>query len=360
MRPGDAKAIAGEKSKMLSRTGSFWYTNTTPETRDYAKNMVTSHILTTAVTGISATPSLVSESPYVALDNVPLRVGPEYTQNLSGDKGPQLPYLTQNAEQWYSVYASPGAPDHPQWACLYEQEGLNFQVLSTELAQFLLWPNPEDPGTLQIKGKDLVKTWAVWVPGNMLVSRIQKSDGQWMIRGIDFQSEHGVVLIYEDPGVLWKDLATTVCGYLRPTCPYSYTLQLDGVSTTGWWVMNYYRNSRGLNSFRRALAEASGLHVCYRDSYIVKRQLMPVGATYWTQYEEIRAWYPHELLSENNQIYRGDIVGVESMSVVENAGDLSITLLEPLFDGMFKSRALEFIHREKPLGAVVNVSIVQV
>ena len=181
-----------------------------------------------------------------------------------------------------------------------------------------------------------------------------------MLRGVDFQAAPGVALLYEDPSVTFPGQKATACGYKPKQCFYKYPLQLDGVQTPGYWVANYYRNQQGLNSFRRAMAEACGLHVWYNDSYIVHRQEMPVGFTYWTEYEKVHAWYPHTGLTVNSKVSRGDIVvDAGDFSVEYNAGVLEITLQEPLFIGTFASTAEEFFKREKPIGIPNTFTIVE-
>jgi hypothetical protein len=309
-----------------------------------------------APTSVAETEQEINVRGDIFEDYFPLSMSPSNVQHVQGNIADQLLGLTGNPEEYVSVFAQPGYPEHPLWTTLFEGE----YVLSSEYTDLLLWYDPSNPGEVSLSPANASFTWVLSVPRLITCTRIQREDGTWMLRGVDFHSAPGVVALYEDPSVSFPSQKATACGFRSKTGSYNYTLQLDGITTPGSWVWKYYRNANGVPSFSRALAEASGLHVWYYDSHIVARQEMPVGYTYWTTQEKVQAWYPHTGLTVGSLVREGDIiVDPEDFSVSESNGELEITLSEPLFIGIYHRRAVEFIRREKPIGVPITVTLIE-
>jgi hypothetical protein len=310
----------------------------------------------TAYTGALETPDLVNTTGWVAADYVNIKISPGSTLKVEGDVADQLLAQAGDPDGLVNVYAVPFELDSPQWVSIYEED-FSF---STENGYITFWADPANPGPLQMTPQD-INSWLVAVPGMMTTTRVQTEQGVWLYRGIDFQSGPGVVLFYEDPSVLFPKQHCTVCGMSPTQGFYNYTLSVDNVRGSGPWVWHYYRNAQSLVAFRRALAEASGLHVWPADTHIVRTHQMPVGATYYTPRGRVDAWYPHTVIPAGRLVYRGDIVVDPDMfSVVETNGEIIVTLSEPLFVGAFLRRAVEFAEREKPLGVNTTITIEEV
>jgi hypothetical protein len=348
----DALTLVGTRHQALSRVGSVWYQNTTVPARNQVKQMVDSHLLQSLTTGLVGARDLVLGREQV-LDYCPVTFGPDRVWNVGLDLGERLESLgIYNSP--LGVWAQPPYNDHGAWTALYE-DGL---ALGTEYGQLLLWPEPGDSTMARISDLGALDQWLVAVDPDFTVLRLQMPDGSWAYRGTEFVSEPGVIVMYTDPRTIWPGAVTGACGVRFQPCPYSYSLQIDGVYGPATWVQDFYRHQQGLEGFRRALAEASGLVVWNDDGAILDRQVRPVGYTYWTGTEERRAWYPHTALAVGQAVERGGIVGGDSLDLTLTGQDLTLTLSAPLFepDSSYDRRARTWAQANRPI--TTNFSIV--
>jgi hypothetical protein len=314
--------------------------------------MVDSHLLQSLTTGILGARDRVLGREQV-VDYAPLRFTRDSVWNVGLDLEARLESLgIYNST--LGVWAQPPYSEHGAWTALY-QEGL---ALGTEYGQLLLWPDPGSSTQTQITTLGALDQWLIACDPALTVYRMQKPDGSWMYRGTEFRSEPGVLLLYTDPFTVWPGGRTAVCGVRLDPNPYSYSLQVDGLYGPGTWVQTFYRNQQGLESFRRALAEAAGLVVWNGDGAVIERQARPVGYTYWTGTEERRAWYPHTALALGQAVERGGIVGGESLGLTLNGHDLTLTLDPPLFEpgSSYDSRARAWALTNRPITTNFSIS----
>lgn len=349
MNPVDSKTLHGTQTGLFGGLGSFWYTQTTPEHARQLRGLARSSFMHPLSQDILGTGRLTSGARAFG-DYLSLRVDPGTLAVIRGDAGPQLESLAGNPEGWLGIYTLPPDP-HSDYLALFEENVEH--TLLTEYNQILLWPNPDTEYQAKVRARDLIDTWVLPVDDNLLVTRVQRDDGRWMVRDLEFRSEPGVVLFYEDPSLWCPSQRACVCGVHPRRNVMEYTQRLDGVPSPAQWVSRWMRGSQSLSVFHRALAEASGLQVAGVDGTVLGILNMPVGAVYYTQYEVLPCMYPHTPLTEGQRLEAGEVIGNLEVQFADNL--LGITLDANLFSGVFLRRARQFIYREKPLGIPLEI-----
>lgn len=354
IRPLESRVMAANRHSVFGRLGSVWVENTTQQARAEAKLMADAVQASASYISAASTYQLMTGQDIV-LDWQPLHLNDQTVFAVQGDLATQLNELAVPAEGWVGVFSQPGGLYHPDWTTLFDHP--DNLALATEYGQLLLFPDSEAQTTTQVNPLADLPTWLVSVPNNQTVLKIQRPDGGWMIRGVDFASEPGVVIMYEDPRALWPAQTTACTVRQRPYCPNSYTLQLDQITGRGQWVADYYRNRGGLQAFERAVAEASGLHVVNQAGSVLAKQVKPVGCTYILPEGEVWAWYPHTQLEVGQAVAVGLIIGEESLTITHTLSTLDVELDPRLFSpgSIYDRRARTFCLRERPLG--LNLSI---
>ena len=351
MNPVDSRNLHETQTGLFGGLGSFWYTQTTPEHARQLRGLARSSFMHPLSQDILGTGRLTTgERAYG--DYLSLRVDPGTLVKISGDAGPQLESLAGNPEGWLGIYTLPPDP-HSDYLALFE-ENTEYTLL-TEYNQVLLWPAPDTEYQAKVRAQDLIDTWVLPVDDNLLVTRVQRDDGRWMVRDLEFRSEPGVVLFYEDPALWCPSQRACVCGVNPGRNVMEYTQRLDGVPSPAQWVSRWMRGSQSLSVFRRALAEASGLQVVGEEGTVLSVLSMPVGAVYYTQSQVLPCLYPHTPLTVGERLEPGRVIGGVSVSLEDNL--LVITLDENLFSGVFLRRAQQFIYREKPLGIPLEITM---
>ena len=350
MNRTDAGNLLNLRTGVFGRLGSFWYTQTTPGHAEQLRTLARSAFSSALTQDILGTGGLAcGDRPYS--DFVTLPVSPGNLAFIGGDAGPALQALAGNPEGWLGVYSMPDN-SHTAWTALF-QENPEYTLL-TEYNQVILWPDPDDGYQTKVRAVDLVDTWVLPVPQDFLVTRIQRQDGSWMVRGLEFQSEPGVILFYEHPTLWCPSQRASACGVRAGTNLIQYTQRVDGVPSPATWVSRWMRGSQSLSVFRRALAEASGLFVTTEAQVILGRLELPVGCLYYTDKQMISCAYPHTLLPVGYLLGAGEVIG--SLEVTLEGNSLEITLDPDLFSGVFLRRAQQFIYREKPLGLYTSIT----
>lgn len=348
MNPVDSRNLNETQTGLFGGLGSFWYSQTTPEHARQLRGLARSSFMHPLSQDILGTGRLTTGGRAFG-DFLGLRVDPGVLMKISGDAGPQLEALAGNPEGWLGIYALPSDP-HGDYLALFEENPE--YTLFTEYNQVLLWPAPDTEYQTKVRAQDLIDTWVLPVEDNLLVTRVQRGDGRWMVRDLEFRSEPGVVLFYEDPALWCPSQRACVCAVNPGRNVMEYTQRVDGTPSPAKWVSRWMRGSQSLSVFRRALAEASGLQVA-DEGTVLSVLSMPVGAVYYTQSQVIPCLYPHTLLSEGYRLSDGEVIGNPSVTLADNL--LVITLDANLFSGVFLRRAQQFIYREKPLGIPLEI-----
>jgi len=355
MRTLESVVLKNNLHSVFGRVGSVWSSNTTEEYRKISKMMADSTQICDALVDAAGTPQLLSgttqEREWL---NLPL--SDDNVWAVHGDLADQLEDLGGNVEGWVGIWSYPGYPSHPAWTTLFG--GSENLVLTTEYGQLMLYPDGTQTSEVGLPGLDSLSAWVWATPPMLTVNRIQTADGRQLVRGVEFSSAPGVVLMWEDPQLLCPSGWTSVSATERLLCPLAYTLQLDGVLGPAPWVMAYYRNSGGLGSLYKAVAEASGLQVVNQAGAVLAVRERLVGRTYVLPEGEVLAWYPHTALEVGDTVEVGQVIGGESLTMSVAGSILSVVLEPTLFypGSAYDLRAREFLTREKPLGLNLEIS----
>lgn len=347
----DAEVQILNRHGFFGRFGNAWAEHTTRETRQQLRRMCGGLNLGGATASTNQTQGDVQAYQPEWVENYTVNVDPSRVLNVEGDIAPQLPGLQGNPDDWVGVYTYPSAIAHPDWNALFSDGAL----WGSEMQQVLFWPvGGSGMGFLVGDGAD---NWILPLEDPITVTRIERKDGSWMLRGVEFQSMQGVILFHDDPTQLLPRQYASASGFRARTAVYEYTLGMDGLQVPGKWIIRYARESGGALSFKRALAEMSGLVVWEEDTHIMAAAEVAVGYTYWTPHREVRAWYPHTPLSVGQWVQEGDVVADAGSFDATYAGEtLTITLSQNLFQGALSTRALRFISEHKPLAVPHQVA----
>ena len=348
MQQGSAQNSLRNRLAANAATGALWYDNAQPGEADKHRRLVELSQMQPGPTFNASMPDIMlgKEFPW---DYKALHISPLNTWAVHEDLGNILQTLAP-AGNWVGV-AVPDVLD-TNWTALIADNAL----LTSEFGALLLYPDPLGGTSVQFDSLAATNMWLVAIDPNIRPRRLQRADGTWMIRGIDFFSEFGVLGLYEDPALLWPKQYTVACSTHKAFVPYAYTLQLDCPSGVGYWVWRYYRYGQGLTAFKKALAEASGLLVFPSEGAVLQVIPRPVGYIYLTTVGEFNAFYGHTPLVEGSLHHTGQIVDGGALGVSVTGNEITVTLEAPLLGSgsLFNRRARTFATRERPFGFSVT------
>jgi len=354
VKPADGEARLDMAPVLPGIGGSFWVSNISAGDKPLVRAMASGPLGGTATMSAASTGDIMAPTANakVFVENRDVDFSAATVFRVDGDNLDQLRELHGDPDGWLGFFRTPGDPWHPAWGTLYD----DFGVLQCDFGELLLWAGDSDTPGIPLAPEDTNAYWACLTRQGFECARIRRPDGTWMLRGIDFQSGEGLVLFQEDPFAAFPTRRFTANGWDNPGCPFHFVWGLDDIRSSGYWVSYYFRRGQSALSFKRALAEASGLAVCSALSYVSHVEVLGVGAVYHTDRERLVAAYPHTLLGVGHPLVAGDIIAdAEDYTVDVVDGELHITLSTRLFTGAFLRRAMAFIAEERPLGVPFTI-----
>jgi len=329
-----------ELANLPGGVGDFWASVASEEGRRMAQTFAQSAALSALSAQMSVPEVLVTPGAWTLHPHLTLNWKTQQVLLVDDTLRATAEELLGSPEDWIGIVNS--AHDHPEWVLLGEEQG----IFEDGIGRLIVVDGTGIP--LPLRGVH----WLLTCPADILTTRLTTPDGRTLLRGIDFEAGPGLLLLDFDPSDVWSSGTMTAGGFTRTKNPILPALGIDRPYAAGLWTLRHHRGSWGPESFRRAMAEAAGLHVWEHDALVLHREDLAVGAWYWTDKGEAELPYPHELLLSGQAVRRGDVVG--DVEVLASSGEIVVSYDADQLAGAFLSRAQKFAYTESPLGMTVN------
>lgn len=184
--------------------------------------------------------------------------------------------------------------------------------LATELGDFLLFPTDMAEFDITLSPDEAKPRYLVRIPTGIEPICIRGKDKE-LISGITFRAANGFLVFDEDPLEIFESNIMHVrSGWREHRCIHSYTMKLDGVYTSGFYVAEYLRKNHSAKAMERALAEIAGIPILPSDSFLNKTYSSPNGDRIY-EFEDYVVRVPHYIyhteLQPGNFYEAGTIIG---------------------------------------------------
>jgi hypothetical protein len=183
----------------------------------------------------------------------------------------------------------------------------NPETYTTEDGLLIWWPMEDSPPTYALQTPMQGEAWIIPVDTNTEITRLH-TQGSTLIRGIDFESAPGLLMVYQDPAALFEDHALLGAGRRRDRCATSYSMGMPSEQPSRFSV-KYARHDQSVWVLQAAAAEYCGLSVFPADTEILEVQQRGAGYTYVTRDGQVEAAYDHTSLSVGELVQEGQVVG---------------------------------------------------
>lgn len=304
-----------DKIGFFGRRGTFWHEGTTPNTRTLVQHMSHSaalhgadRVIERAINGVNTGGAVYSvnfEVPWKPLDVVTL--------------GADL--QARFVAQWAEEYGDPAmfVIRRPATVSLagegnvlitWPEPGPDTFILQTTECEYILLPvDGETPDAIDVQ--DLETRWAVPIPLDTRPCVISVG-GRYLVAGIDFMYQRGVLIFKENPYEIFKDNSFLHClsGWHDETYLLDYTLATDYDAAAQRAVNYFYRSSQSPVALRNALADISGRWVTDADIHIAEVQSWCGYLVYrTTDGRRLEIPYRHDPYEVGDFIPAGEIFG---------------------------------------------------
>lgn len=294
--------LVDEKSSMLSKCGSFWYTVLSEQDRDKARMLNNLACLTRVNRQLSNSCRAVLSGGYfhdhfrvvrfsdddIVYNGADAVIKARYDGLVAVDGSTEIPWLTAVGEDNYG--RDPHALSPHRWA--------GYMML------------PDEGGDSLVLPPEYMAEFGLRVDRDLLVESID-TGGKLLLNGTDFVSAFGYISFPSNPAAMFQDhkfMARHVV--YRKRNILCYTLGLDSVYGPVDRVMHYYRVSQSPVAFRYAAAQACGLAVTRREGRIVRVLPLHSGAAYvMDNGDRYDAPYPHFHLKREEIVPGGTVIG---------------------------------------------------
>lgn len=294
-----------EKSSMLSKAGSFYYSTVSSSATDTAQRLSHLSCNCRAFRQLSNASSLTLSGGYF-----------EDNWQVVRFKDTQILYYGTEAalqKRYVTITKKEAGVSRPA-NMLIEDSFLPVTEENKGLSVYkkpLIFPGGDEdlvfPQSLQL-------LFGLLVDKDMYVTTIELDDGTILRQNMDFQSHFGVINFYENPIKLFSGMKFMArsCVYRRRNL-YSFTLGLDDVYGPVDRIMSYYRKVQSPKAFYYAAAQAAGMPVIRRDCEILGVMPLHSGCAYMTSDGRYDAAFPHNHLTAGTTLKAGTVIGSEDL-----------------------------------------------
>ena len=153
----------------------------------------------------------------------------------------------------------------------------------------------------------------VSIPEDIIIRTIQLSNGDLLINGLNFKSEYGYIIIRDNPIALFDNMSIFALGYAQlQRNILCYPLSLQDVYGDVSFVVDYYKNNQSLIAFKKALMQAIGAPIVLYTSSIIDKSQFKDGCVY-TTYDKNVYVVPHKHNQYNvgDTLNKGQVLGAD-------------------------------------------------
>lgn len=174
----------------------------------------------------------------------------------------------------------------------------------------LLVPSPDDTVTLPA---DFRIIYGLRVPKDLLITAIQKEDGEMLYANSDYEASFGVLHFYVNPIQLFPRMRFMAFAYTeRRRNLYCYPLGVDVYGPVDR-IDHYYKKAQSVTSLYKASAQAAGFPVIRRRCTILSVSPLHSGAAYYTTDGRYDADFPHTHLTPGTELEEGTVVAGDQL-----------------------------------------------
>lgn len=193
-----------------------------------------------------------------------------------------------------------------------------------DLDQITLLPDELQGNVSKLRLDDDVSlAYILNVPKNIYIKIIRLDDGTTLFNGLNFKSKYGQIILRTNPIHLFKGMQFFVLSYQqRDRNILCYPLGVQDVYGSINHIIDYYRNNQSLSAFKKALYQAVGIPVVEDYCTIMSIVNLTTGVSYITSsgvcYD---ADFPHQQLQVGDSLTKGTIIGGEEILKIYLPGD---------------------------------------
>lgn len=192
-------------------------------------------------------------------------------------------------------------------------------IIQAENGLFLLFNDPAADGSLLLTARDLYPKYLIPFPAD--IDPVAILGPRDLVAGLDFQKGDGWLLFHEAPDVLFPDRRILMrVAHTQQRSALSYTMQLDGVFSSGFHVARYLRDMQSVRSLQLAIAETAGAAIIPWTSVLQRIQKHGSDTIYTFKDGIVRVWYPHTPLVVGVEYAAESIVG-DVVSITGDTGE---------------------------------------
>ena len=286
---------------LLSKIGTFWYRNTTPDTQSLIRSVLGLSQSVTAPSSIQAAAANAAGSSVVVEENITLTF-----------RTPEVTYIGPDIQKRFVTKFGDGGSSRfilaradSSRAMLTNLDAGDSEYLTTEDGAYVLLPSEDDAAvTLDA----ILQRWAVPAVGCLPLAIATATRD--LVLGIDYTAGVDCLIFSENPSTLFPNnkILTRAC---LKTCRalLSYTWQVDQAPEGGVHIARYLRDTQSPKQFGLAVAEAAGFRIMPEDAVV--RQVIPLraGCRYIFDQGAIDAVYPHTPLQAGDELAQHDVIG---------------------------------------------------
>jgi hypothetical protein len=192
-----------------------------------------------------------------------------------------------------------------------EFDASGVKLFQTEGSQYWLFPSPTGVPVISPTQDEVVLKYALPIPQGQYPTSLRNIAGRDFALGVDYR-QSGNLLIFgcEHPDSLFPQrVIIAPAGWEKTSGLLNYTNKLDGVMPSTF-PGEYYRQNQSAESWLRALAVASGMHVMESAAVIADVETLGRDTFYTTTAGDVHAVdYPHRRHTVGDNLIRGDILG---------------------------------------------------
>ena len=193
-----------------------------------------------------------------------------------------------------------------------------------DLDQITLLPDELQGNVSKLRLDDDVSlAYILNVPKNIYIKIIRLDDGTTLFNGLNFKSKYGQIILRTNPIHLFKGMQFFVLSYQqRDRNILCYPLGVQDVYGSINHIIDYYRNNQSLRAFKKALYQAVGIPVVEDYCTIMSIVNLTSGVSYIASsgvcYD---ADFPHQQLQVGDSLTKGTIIGGEEILKIYLPGD---------------------------------------
>ena len=157
--------------------------------------------------------------------------------------------------------------------------------------------------------EDVQLIFGLHIDKDIMVTSIRKDDGTMLYANVDFLSEFGRIVFFENPLTMFprhKFMATSYT--YRARSFYCFPLGVDVYGPVDR-IMTYYRRTQSPRAFYLASAQAAGFPVVRKECKVLDIVPLGDGASYITTDGVYDAEFPHTKLSVGTVLKEGHVIG---------------------------------------------------